>query len=152
MSEKNLENIPANIEDIADVNELYSLKNPQTNFFCSIVNDGSIEQKVKIYNALNKKGESLSDHVNETLDIVDVACHGVKLVDAVTGEITEALRTVLISKNGNTYEAVSQGVVSSLQKIFAIIGFPSWEEGLKIKPVNVKTRQKYTVLTLELVI
>ena len=131
------------IDDLINVNNA---------FFCSIHNDGTRESKVKIYNALNTQGEQLSDHINEELKIVDVAAHTINVVDKATGELSQTLRTVLIAADGATYQAVSGGVISSLQKIFAIVGFPSWkDEPVVLKPVNVKTNNGFKVLTLELV-
>lgn len=128
------------------------LTNVNSAFFCSIQDDGTRESKVKIYNALNTQGEQLSDHINEELKIVDVSAHTINVVDKTTGELSQTLRTVLIAEDGTTYQAVSGGVISSLQKIFAIVGFPSWkDEPVVLKPVNVKTNNGFKVLTLELV-
>lgn len=128
------------------------LTNVNSSFFCSIKDDGTRESRVKIYNALNTQGEQLSDHINEELEIVDISAHTIKVVDNSTGELTQTLRTVLIAKDGTTYQSVSSGVISSLQKIFAIVGFPSWvDEPVIVKPVNVKTNNGFKVLTLELV-
>lgn len=127
------------------------LTNVNSSFFCSIQDDGTRESKVKIYNALNTQGEQLSDHLNEELKIVDVSAHTINVMDK-TGELSQTLRTVLIAEDGTTYQAVSGGVISSLQKIFAIVGFPSWkDEPVVLKPVNVKTNNGFKVLTLELV-
>ena len=127
------------------------LTEANTQFFCSIPNDGSRESQIKIYNAVNSKGESLADHKNEVLEIVDVACHPITLADPNTGEAVNVLRTILVDKNGKNYDAVSQGIVSSLQKIFAIVGQPSYDPPLKIKVVEQKTSNKFTVNTIELV-
>lgn len=128
------------------------LKNVNSAFFCSIQDDGTRESKVKIYNVLNTQGEQLSDHLNEELKIVDVAAHTINVMDKMTGELSQTLRTVLIAEDGTTYQAVSGGIISSLQKIFAIVGFPSWkDEPVVLKPVNVKTNNGFKVLTLELV-
>lgn len=138
-------------EDMAQAGMLSSLKNPTAVFFCSIEDDGSRESKVKIYNSINTDGEKLIDHCGETLEITDVAAHGVSLADEKTGEINEVLRVVLIATDGTTYSCVSSGVIESLKKIFAIVGVPSWkEEPVKIVPTEVRTKQGRRVLTLAL--
>lgn len=140
-----------NTGDIASFT-IDDLTNVNASFFCSIEDDGTRESKVKIYNALNTQGEQLSDHINEELKIVDVSAHTINVVDKATGELSQTLRTVLIAEDGTTYQAVSGGVISSLQKIFAIVGFPTWkDEPVILKPINVKTNNGYKVLTLELV-
>lgn len=132
----------------ADVN---ILTEANTQFFCSIPNDGSRASQVKVYNAINNKGDSLDDHKGEVLEIVDVACHPVTLLDENTGEVVNALRVILVDKNGKNYDAVSQGIVSSLQKVFAIVGQPSYNPPLKLKVVEQKTRKGFKTNTIELV-
>ncbi|MED1518479.1 hypothetical protein P4U63_29235, partial [Bacillus paranthracis] len=63
----------------------------------------------------------------------------------------DALRVVLLDKDGKGYHAVSQGVVSSIQKIISIVGPAPWtDEPLKIVPYEVKTRKGFKTLTLQL--
>ena len=140
-----------NKEDIAVASQLSDLTNPNANFFCSIQNDGTRASQVKVYNAINSKGDALDDHKGEVLEIVDIAAHPVTLVDENTGEIVEALRVVMIDKNGKNYDAVSQGIASSLQKIFGIVGMPTFNPPLKMKVVEQKTRKGFKTNTIELV-
>lgn len=151
MTENN-EIMTVNKADLAAPSQMDMLTNPSASFFCSIPNDGTRKSAVAIYNAINNKGESLDDHKGEVLEIVNVAAHPVSLVDENTGEVVDALRTVLIDKNGINYDAVSQGIASSLQKIFGIVGMPPWNnEPLKIKVVEQKTRKGFKTNTIELV-
>ena len=150
MTENNI--IPVNSrDDIAPAFQIESLTNANDNFFCSITNDGSRASQVKVYNAINSKGDSLDDHKGEVLEIVDVAAHPVTLVDENTGEVVEALRVILVDKNGKNYDAVSQGIASSLQKIFAVVGMPTFNPPLKMKVVEQKTRKGFKTNTIELV-
>ena len=99
-----------------------------------------------------RKGESLDDHKGEILEIVNVAAHPVSLVDENSSEVVDTLRIVLVDKNGVNYDAVSQGIASSIQKIFGIVGMPPWTgEPLKIKVVEQKTRKGFKTNTIELV-
>lgn len=140
-----------NEQDVASVSLMDTLKNPNKDFLCSIPDNGTRAAKVKIYNAVNNASAQLADQVNKVLEIVDVVAHPVQLADMQTGELKELLRVVLIDKNGVSYQAVSEGVVSSLGKIFSIVGTPSWQdEPVKMMPVTVKTAKGYSVLTLEL--
>lgn len=137
--------------ELAAPQQLDMLTNPGS-FYCSIQNDGTRASAVAIYNAVNSKGESLDDHKGEVLEIVNVAAHPVTLIDENTGAVVEALRTVLIAKDGNIFDAVSQGIASSLSKIFGIVGMPPWtDEPLKIKVVEQKTRKGRRTNTIELV-
>lgn len=141
-----------NKEDLAPAFQLDDLTNASNHFLCSIPNDGTRASAVAIYNAVNNKGDSLDDHKGEVLEIVNFAAHPVSLVDENTGEIVNALRVVLIDKKGKNYDAVSQGIASSLQKIIAIVGMAPWDvEPLKIKVVEQKTRKGFKTNTIELV-
>lgn len=142
--------------DIAGVNLLDSFKDPSGNFYCSITDDGKRSTKVAIFNAINSADESLADHINEVLEVVNVVAHPVTLVDENTGEVVNALRTVLIDKNGKAYTAVSGGIASALSRIMSIIGEPTggaWEkEPVRMKIKQVKTRNGVNkVNTIELV-
>lgn len=143
-------------EDIAQVDLIQELKNPNGSFYCSIQDDGTRKSKVAIFNAVNSADESLGDHIGEVLEIVNVVAHPVSLIDEVNGEVVECLRTVLIDKKGTTYTAVSQGITSALSRIFSIVGSPdngAWmEEPVKMKVKQVKTRNgNNKVNTIELV-
>lgn len=139
--------------DIASVDLVEQLKNPTGQFFCSIADDGTRKSKIAIYNAINSADENLADHIGEVIEVVDVVAHPVQLADEESGEIIEALRTVLVAKDGKTYTAVSQGITNSLQRVFSIVGMPSWkDEPVKMKIKQVKTRNgNNKVNTIELV-
>lgn len=144
------------VQDVASVDLVEQLKNPNGQFYCSIKNDGTRKTKIAIFNAVNGADESIADHIGEVLEVVNVVAHPVELVDEETGVVVNALRTVLIDKNGKTYTAVSQGITSALSKIFSIVGSPedgAWEkEPVKMKIRQVKTRNgNNKVNTIELV-
>lgn len=154
MSERT-EMMVINTADVAAPSLLNALENPAGKLFCSIENDGTRKSAVKVYNAINGAAEQLSDHLNEVLEIVDVVAHPLLLANPETGETNECLRTVLLTADGVGYQAVSEGIVSSLSKIFSIVGMPTggaWrEEPVKVKPVQLTTSNKRKVLTLEMV-
>lgn len=144
------------VQDVASVDLVAQLKNPNGQFYCSIADDGTRKSKVAIFNAINSADESLGDHIGEVLEVVNVVAHPVELVDEQTGEVVNTLRTVLVTKDGKTYTAVSQGVTSALARIFSIVGMPDggkWEkEPVKMKIKQVKTRNgNNKVNTIELV-
>ena len=143
-------------QDVASVDLVEQLKNPNGQFYCSITNDGTRKSAIAIFNAVNSADESLGDHIGEVLEIVNVVAHPVELLDEDTGEVVTALRTVLVAKDGKTYTAVSQGITSALSRIFSIVGMPdggAWEkEPVKMKIKQVKTRNgNNKVNTIELV-
>ena len=138
------------IAQVSDISRIASAMNGKSvAFLTSIPDDGSRDNRIKIYNAVNKSGEKIDDHKGEVLNITNFAAHKVELADD-DGVIIEALRIVLIAEDGTCYESVSKGVMSSLEKIFSIVGVAPWTPALPIIPKEVKTRKGYKVLTLEL--
>ena len=120
-------------------------------FYSSIVNDGSRASQVRIYNAVNVSDNKLDDHKGEVLEITDVIAHSVNLIDENTGEIKDCTRIVLVAKDGKCYDSISLGVYSSLQKIFAIVGLPHWEEPLKMRATEQKTWFRQTGLIMKII-
>lgn len=128
--------------------------NPDKSFLTSFTDDGSRESKIKIYNAISNAENSLSDHIGEVLEIEHMVAHPIELADEVTGKMVQAMRVVLVDVNGVGYHAVSNGVVSSLQKIIGIVGPAPWTPALQVVPKQVKTRgnggmNKATTLVLK---
>lgn len=122
-----------------------------TAFFSSIVNDGSRETTIKIYNALTDT-EQLREYINVPLDIVDVMAHPVELVDEKTGEVVQAIRTILVDADGTAYAAVSEGIRSSISRLVQIAGSLPWNNPpLRMCAVQKPTRNAmYQVLTVKL--
>lgn len=139
--------------DVAPVNLLESLTNSQNALFCTIKDDGTRESKKKIYNAISNVTAAIGDVIGETLEVTNVIAHPITIVDEQSGEVIDALRTVLITKDGKAYDGVSQGITNALSRIFSIMGMPPWDdEPVKMKIKQVKTRNgNNKVNTIELV-
>ena len=142
--------------EIASVDLVEQLKNPNGQFYCSIQNDGTRKSAIAIYNAVMNADKRVESAINMTLEVINVVAHPVTLTDENTGEIITALRTVLVTKDGTGYEAVSQGITNALSRIFSIVGMPdggAWEkEPVKMKIKQVQTRNgNNKIMTIELV-
>lgn len=136
---------------VASASSLSLLTDADNNFYSSIPSDGSRESAIKIYNAINNADQKLDDNKGIVLEIVDIVAHPIELLDEQSGEMVKALRIVLIDKEGVGYESVSLGVASSVQKIFAVVGKPSYNPPLKVMGKEQKTRKGFKTLTLALV-
>jgi len=85
----------------------------------------------------------LSLHVGQTIRATDLVAHTVEVADPKTGELTKALRIIIVGDDGESYASVSKGVLSSLRRIVSQLGPPAeWPEGglaLKIvqKPAKI---------------
>lgn len=87
--------------------------------------------------------------VDEVLLIEHILCHVVELSDPVSGEVTMAVRTVLIGVGGSTAAFVSKGVWDSLQTVARVYGPPPWKGGRPLRVFRQQTRRKFHVLLLE---
>lgn len=144
MEEARLNTVPSDIERLAQTGA------PQ--FYCSIPDTGDRSSKVKIYNAINNAAHKIDDVKGQKINVVDIIAHPVSLVADETGEVMNATRIVLVDDKGVGYETVASGVMSSLEKIFGIVGMPSYDPPLGVVPREQKTRKGYKTLTLDLVL
>lgn len=122
--------------------------------YCSMVSDGSMQSKAKIFNAINSPDEKIADHINKPIMLTDIVAHPVQLVDEKTGELLDSMRMVLVDENGVGYEAVSTGIVNAVSRILQIFGQPqTWDGPIKVVPVQKKTRNgdnKVTTLKIDM--
>ena len=109
------------------------------------------EQEIILFNAMNSPKHRISDMIGQVIEVVHVFCEVVKCTNEETGEVSMCPRTVLIDKNGESYQAVSLGVFGALKKIFQIKGAPStWTKPCKLKVMQV-TKGTRKMLTFSMV-
>lgn len=120
-------------------------------FFSSIQNPtGDRDLSIKIYNAISDT-QQLREYINVPLSITDILAHPVSLLDEKTGEVTDAIRTILIDEEGTAYAAVSEGIRSSITRLVQIAGALPWTPSLKMVALQKPTRNAmYQVLTIRL--
>lgn len=96
--------------------------------------------------------ESLEDQgmLGKPFNLANVIVHAVEMTDDETGAKFETARTILVDDEGNGYAAVSMGIFSALEDIFAFFGQPSeWENGiLPVEVVQRKTRKGFRFFTI----
>lgn len=108
------------------------------------------EEKISFYNAINNPQKRLKDCVNMEISIQHIYCERCTFVSE-DGEITEGVRTVLIDKDGNGYQAASRGIFNCIRKLFAIMGEPkNWTEPVTIIPRLVNKAKDRSVLVFDL--
>lgn len=111
------------------------------------------EGSIKAFNA-SQDPERLDEHLNEEITIKDVIMQNVQVTDNQTGEVTPAVRTILVTPEGKAYAATSIGIVNSLHQIFTLFGEPqTWSEPLTVKVMqkHSRTNSMYKFLTLAIV-
>lgn len=108
----------------------------------------TIEDKKKMFNAMNVTDFSLSDHLDEPIHVVDYLIHDCEISDD-NGETQETKRLVIFDKDGKTYSTVSNSAYDSFGKIITIFGEPSeWNGEIAIRATERKSR-KYKFISLE---
>ena len=125
--------------------------NAKQEVFTSIVDDGTLESKALVFNAMNDTDYALRDYVGKIIEITNFVAHKIQIEDERTGEITNATRCVFIDKDGKTYGTVSSGINQSMIKLFGTVGFPAtWENPLPIKVMEKTGRRGFRFLTIGL--
>lgn len=127
--------------------DLSILKNANDNMITSLTMK-TVEDKKRFFNAMNAADESIQDNLNDEITICDYIAHTIQI------EGEEAVRIVLIDKDGKSYASVSTGITQSLTKILAIFGQPEeWGDGLTVRFLEKKSssNSKNKFLTLELI-
>ncbi len=102
--------------------------------YCSVRAE-TMAEKALVFNAANNPQHKVNDYINKLIMLKDVYAETLELVNQETGEYEKAPRIVLIDENGEAYECVSVGMFSSLKKLIATFGEPTWNEPI---PVIVK--------------
>lgn len=113
--------------------------------FCSF-SAQTVEEKGVLYRAINNPTDSISNLINQEIVIRDVYIETVSITRDNGGE-AQAPRVVLITKDGKSYGCVSIGIFSAVKKLISVFGMPTWEEGIKVKVVQIKRKER-NILTL----
>lgn len=118
------------------------------NFLTTIADDKTPATRARIYNAINDNDGKLRDMIGKTLEVTDMMAFPCSLVNE-DGEMEDAIRVVLITKDGKSYGSVANGIFTAMQNIVAICGMGPWV-GLKLTPVEKTTRKGYRTLVLRM--
>ena len=110
------------------------------------------EEKIKLYQLIEEENDALkpaTEHIGTEIELKDVIFRKYDSVDELTGELEEGVLTYLFDKKGMVYVTSSKSVYFSLNKIFKIFGYPTYEEAVLIKLVRREGREfKYVDITL----
>jgi len=110
------------------------------------------KHKAKIAASMSDADYNLMEYFDKnngaSINMIGVMVQTVNLTDDETGEVTNAYRTVIFDDEGRPFAAVSEGVIGSLQNIFALYGFPSPDNPVKVAARRKRTRRGYNVTNL----
>ena len=129
-------------------NFIVNLKSASTSY-CSL-NVNTQKEKEHLFNIISSPTDRIANIINEIIELKDIYVETVELTNEETGETTFAPRTILIDKNGKSFECVSIGIFSALKKLFQIFGEPCiWEKPIKIKIKQIQKGTK-SILTFSI--
>lgn len=114
------------------------------------VDNASVADKKKVFNAMNNPSNKLSDFINKKIKVENIYIETAEYLNDESGEIEIAPRIVLISPDGDSYFTSSKGVLNSLKNVYAAFGAAPWKGGLEFE-VKQKAVGKGKALTLEMV-
>lgn len=102
---------------------------------------GTEEEQDAMFNAMTNS-EPLKENLNKAFNLKHVIVEPVTITDPNTGEANDAPRAVLVKDDGTSYHATSNGVLSSLERLFRVYGTPEhWATPKRVVAVTVKTRK-----------
>ena len=133
-------------------NELALFDNNTRPFYCSVKAD-SVEDKKKLFNALENCDKLLNNCVGEQIVMKDIYVEQYidKKDESEEGKVK--YRTIIFAADGQTYVSTSYGIYNILNKIFSIYGTPDkWDkEGVKVEVSKRPLGNGKEMLTLKLV-
>lgn len=96
--------------------------------------------------------EPLSGYMEKPIKLRTFVVQGVELSPDEAGEVTNAIRTILVATDGKAYAAVSDGIFKALQVMVQVLGpVDTWVgQDVTVKAVSGKARRG-SFFTLELV-
>lgn len=113
--------------------------NDENQSLCTMV-VATTEDKKAFYNATQNPTHKVSEFINQPITIRDVYMEKASYVDEDTGIVTDGVKTIIITPEGEGILANSMGVARSLYALFDIFGLPSeWEEPLTVIVKQVET-------------
>ena len=99
--------------------------------FVTSINMDTPDGAIDAYNALSD-ADDVRDHLGEVLEVVDFAAEPTEIEDE-NGEVVNAIRTVLIMKDGKALQSCSDQLVRSLNRLFVMLGTPDkWKTPVKL--------------------
>lgn len=108
------------------------------------------DEKKAFYNAVQNPDEQLRDHINETIELVNIYAAPVELdSQEEPGVKVTAPRIILFDADGTTFTCCSVGIYNSMKQIIQTFGYPQdWDEPIKVQVKQI-SRGANQILTLK---
>lgn len=111
------------------------IDNEENQSLCTMTTETTAEKKV-FFNAVQNPSSKVADYINQEIVIKDVYMEKAFYEDG-DGGMTEGVKTIIITPEGQGILANSNGIAKSIFALFDIFGMPAeWDE-----PITVTVRQ-----------
>ena len=133
-----------------DVNTMLAAETGTT--YCTIKADPTDRKSAaKIYNALNNPEFRIADMINKVIPVQDFLVELREIINEETGEIDRVPRVVLITPDGEGYQAVSKGMFGAVRNAVASFGEAPWVPPLDMEIKQIPTKNG-SMLTADVVV
>lgn len=127
--------------ELATVNINTMLAQDAGTMLCTIEADPSDRKTMaQIFKALNDPTHRVANYINKEIPVENILIEAADILDDETGEISRVPRVVLITPDGESYQAVSMGMFNAVKNAFRCYGQAPWKPALtfaiKQKPVK----------------
>lgn len=131
----------ANNNEIMKVDVNTMLAQDAGTMLCTIPADPNDRKTMaKIFKALNDPTHRVGDFINKEIKVENILIETADILNEETGEISRVPRVVLITPEGESYQAVSMGMFNAVKNAFRCFGAAPWKPALtftiKQKPVK----------------
>ena len=109
------------------------------------------EERKAYFRMINDGGEKLSTMINKQIDLVNVYGEMVEITDNETGEAMQAPRVVLSTADGNVYQAISGGILRSVEALIKVYGPAPWADPIPVTVKQRDTKNGHRVLVLDVI-
>ena len=134
------------VEDFAAPTLAQTLTGAASAFYTSLPQESRME-KAQLLNALQSPDHKADEVIGKTIMLKNFIAQSVPIVDELTGEISDAVRIVLVSEKNESVVFVSKGVFNSVKMLISIFGAPAvggWAEAIPVKLVQLATKKGRT--------
>lgn len=90
-----------------------------------------------------------SEKLDNPFDLVHYYCHQIKVAGPTPGEYKDAIRCVLIDKDGAAFAFSSDGVALDLGRLIATFGLGPYDPPIKIRVKQFQTRMGRRAYTIQ---
>lgn len=111
----------------------------------------SRSDKLRLHKIKSKPDHRLKEYIGKDITVTGFMAHWVKVRNERTGKEEIAPRVIMIDDKGESYVAVSVGIMNAWKQVVFDIGYPSQEEPIVIRPLIEKGKHGFEFSSFEVI-